>query len=147
MLLQLKTQVGSPFEARKVFLSLTGTVTLELRQKDDPDPAKHQSRNNVDRWSYDGTKWKLKAPVVLLANEIPTLDAQMYDPTTLAWSKIPPLGAQALKVLDEIEKPKLGSIGVVGKGVSIRISVEGARGSGHLTADGRTGAVTELARD
>lgn len=71
----------------------------------------------------------------------------------MRWDAIPSLAKQALEVLEPIEKPRATSAQVTRtvnrNGVEtflIQIGVDGARGSGRLVADARTGEVIEARR-
>lgn len=127
-------------------------ITVQVRQPNDP--------KNVDMYFYGRRKpktpaeiarsktgtadplpfeWGEARPVKMKTRDIAELPSVLFSPSQVAWSRIPALAKEALKILEEIEQPKveIASVSKVAdsQAIFISIPVDGVRGSGTLRAD------------
>lgn len=150
---ELKVKLKATPELTRATVGLE-VITVEVRQPNNP--------KNVDTYRYTrrepvtpaeiaraqtGTgeqmpfEWGDPTPVKIKTTEIAKLPGVIFSPGEVAWSRIPSLAKEALKILGEIEQPRVDKASVA-KGadtaqINISIPVDGIRGSGSLRADNK----------
>lgn len=129
----LREEIGENVTVRRVTLTGNG-FSAEVR-----DAAKPQ---NLDRYSYYSGRWDSE-PVSVNMSDIEQLDKTTFGLGAVDWKVIPDLERKALAGLD-LEDEEITAVSIdriSGDPVRIYIGVNGSRGSGGLTANGRGGDI------
>ncbi len=130
---KMREELGENVTVRRITLTDSGFLA-EVR-----DPAKP---DNLDRYTYFNNTWDTD-PISVSLSDIEDLDKTTFGLGAIDWKVIPELERQALAGLD-LEDEEVTSVStdrITGNPPRIYVSVNGARGSGGLTANARGGDV------
>lgn len=130
---KMREELGEDVTVRRITLTNSGFLA-EVR-----DPAKP---DNMDRYTYFNNTWDTD-PISVSVSDIADLDKTTFGLGAIDWKVIPELERKALAGLD-LEDEEVTSVStdrITGNPPRIYVSVNGARGSGGLTANARGGDV------
>lgn len=137
---QIRAKVGEPFRALKIRIDEDSVMV----QAQDP-----KKRENVDEYRILRGELKPAAPVRLLGrSDQETLEANLFDPTDVDFTKIPDLVREANEKI-ELEGREIGGISIGrdmfddDRPIIVDVNYRGSRKNGYLRAD-RKGANTKV---